>query len=179
MLAGYNKFKVLKVFLDSPLEEFGLRETSRKAGISPASVLNYLKGLEKESFIKKIKKKRNPVYIAQRDNENFKFYKKIAVLEELHSSGIVDELWQKTAPEAIILYGSYAKGEAVDNSDIDLFIISKNAKKTISDYKIDEKYAKIIGKEIHIIIDNIKNISDKLINNLINGIILKGYLKVL
>ena len=179
MLSNYNKFRVLKVFLDNPLEEFGLRETSRKAGISPASVLNYLRALEKEEFIKKIKKKINPAYIAQRDNENFKFYKKLSILEELHSSGIIDELWQKIAPEAIILYGSYAKGEAVDNSDIDLFAISKNAKKTILDYKLDKKYARIIGKEIHIIIDNVKNIPDKLMNNLINGIILKGYLKVL
>jgi len=165
--------------MENPLEEFGLREISRKVDISPASVLNYLKKLEAEGFIKKIKKKINPAYVSQRDNENFKFYKKIAILEELHSSGIIDELWQKTAPEAIILYGSCSKGESIDTSDIDLFVISKNVKKTILNYKIDKKYSKMISKEVHIIVDNRKNIPDKLMNSLINGIVLKGYLKVL
>ena len=124
---------------------------------------------------KKIKKKINPAYIAQRDNEDFKFYKKIAILEEIHLSGIIDELWEKIAPEAIILYGSYSKGEATENSDIDLFVVSKT-KKAIFDYKIEKR---IDNREIHIIIDNVKNIPDKLMNSLINGIILKGYLKVL
>lgn len=173
MFGKYNRYRVLKVFLDSPIQEFGLREIGRLAKLAPVSVLNYLKEFEKEELIMKLKSKGNPVYKAGRENENFVFYKKLSTLYELHNSRLIEYLWQKLAPEALILYGSYAKGEATENSDIDVFVIGK--KKEI---ELD-KFENILGREIHLMFDNdIKNIPKELKNNLINGLILKGYFKV-
>ena len=75
MLQNYNKYKVLKVFLDSPTEFFGLREICRLVGISPKSVLNYLDEFQKEELIERIEKKGKPFYQARRENENFILYK--------------------------------------------------------------------------------------------------------
>ncbi len=99
--------------------------------------------------------------------------KKISILFELNQSGLIDFLWDKISPEAIILYGSWSKGESTENSDIDLFIIGREK-------NIDlEKYEKIIGAKVHIIFEqDIKKISNELKNNLINDIVLKGYLKL-
>lgn len=173
MLEKNNKYKVLKVFLFNPTESFRLRELSRITNISPPSVINYLKELEKEELIRSYVKREIPFYKAERDNEDFKQYKKIAVQYELHKSGLIEHLWQKLSPDAIILYGSYAKGESIEKSDIDIFIIGEEKKLNL------EEYEKKLGAEIHLMFDkNPKKIPNELKNNLINGIVLKGYFKV-
>lgn len=173
MLERYNKYTVLKLFLDSPLEEFRLREIARLTKISPPSVMNYLKEFEKEGLIKRIKKREVPFYQALRDDQNFKIYKKISIIYELHKSGLIAFLWEKISPEAIVLYGSFARGESIENSDIDLFILGKEKPLDIHDFE------KKLNKEIHLFFKGtLKEMSRELKNNVLNGIILKGYLKV-
>lgn len=165
-----NRYKLLKIFLDSPLDSFRLRELSRISEISPASVINYLKEFGDEGLIKKYEKRGIPFYQAERDNEKFILYKKISILYELNESGLVDFLWDSLHPQAIILYGSYAKGESIENSDIDLFIVGKEKKILL------EKFEKIFNKEIHLMFEeNPKKIPKRLKSNLINGVVLKGY----
>ncbi|UZE93864.1 MAG: nucleotidyltransferase domain-containing protein [Candidatus Pacearchaeota archaeon] len=173
MLEKYNKYKLLKIFLFSPSDSFRLRELSRLSKISPPSVMNYLREFEKKELIRRFKKRNIPYYQAIMDNENFVFYRKLAVLYELHSSGLIDYLWEELAPEAIILYGSYAKGEFIEYSDIDLFIIGKE--KEINCNKFEEK----LNARIHLMFEKeVKKIPKNLKNNLCNGIVLKGYFKV-
>lgn len=173
MLEKYNRYRVLKVFLDSPTMEFGLRELSRIVRLAPVSVLNYLKEFEETGIIKKFDKKNKPVYKADRENESFILYKKLSIWYELHNSGLIEYLWQNLAPKAIILYGSYAKGEATENSDIDIFIIGKKKEIDIS------RFENIFNREIHLLFDSeFKSIPNELKNNLSNGIVLKGYLRM-
>lgn len=171
MLEKYNRYGVLKVFFNNPTEKFGLREISRLAKISPPSVMAYLKEFEKETLIDRIEKK-VPLYKAMRENENFIFYKKISILYELHSCGLIEELWNKLAPQAIILYGSSAKGEAIENSDIDIFVIGKEKKVDI------ERFEDKLGKKVHLMFETeLGKVPKELRNNLINGVVLKGYLR--
>jgi len=165
---------ILKIFLDSPTESFRLRELSRLSKLAPLSVSNYLKEFEKEGLIRRYEKRGIPFYKAERDNPDFIFYKKLSILYELHDSGVIDYIWEKLSPEAIILYGSYAKGESIENSDIDIFIIGKEK-------KIDlEKYEKKLNKKIHLMFESIpEKIPNELKNNLVNGIVLKGYFKAI
>ena len=173
MLQNNNAYKVLKVFFDSPTCKFGLREISRKVNISLPSIKRYLLDLEKDKLIRIINEKGNPVYNAEIDSEKFKFYKVLSIQYELFESGIINYIWNKVCPETIIFYGSYRKGESIDGSDIDLFAIGKKT-------KIDlDNYEKILGKKVHLIIENKDRIPKELKNNLINGIVLKGYFKVL
>jgi len=173
MLQKNNKYKLLKIFLFNPTEEFRLRELSRLSKISPPSVMAYLKEFEKEGLIKSFKKRGVPFYKSEIDGEKFREYKKIGILFELNDSGLTDFLWDELSPKAIILYGSFAKGESLEESDIDLFIIGKEKKIRL------EEFEKKLERKIHLMFDdNPKNIPNELKNNLINGIVLKGYLKM-
>jgi len=173
MLEKNNRYKLLKIFLEFPLETFRLRELARMSKISPPSVMNYLKEFEKEGLIKKYTKRGIPFYKAERDNEKFVEYKKISIIFELNNSGLINFLWRSLSPETIILYGSYARGESTDESDVDIFIIGKEKNINLTIFE------KKLNKRIHIIFENnIKKISNELKNNLINGIVLKGYLKL-
>ena len=173
MLGNYNKYKVLKVFLDSSTESFRLRELSRLSKLAPVSVISYLKEFQSQNLIKKYEKRKIPFYQANRDSEDFKLYQKISIQYELHKSGIIDFLWENLSPEVIILFGSHARGEAVEESDVDLFIIGKEKNINI------ENFEKKLNKKIHLLFNSEqKTIPNELKNNLINGIILKGYFKV-
>lgn len=173
MLDKYNRYKLLKIFLDSPLDSFRLRELARLSEISPPSVVNYLKEFEKSELIKKQIKRGIPFYESLRDNSQFTLYKKISIIFELNRIGLIDYLWDKLSPEAMVLYGSFAKGESTEDSDIDLFILGKEKNILL------EQFEKKLNKKIHLMFKgSLKEVPRELKNNILNGIILKGYLEV-
>lgn len=171
MLKNYNKYNVLKVFLYNPTESFRLRELSRLVGIAPMSVGNYLAELFEEGLIKTYEKGEIRFYTSQRDSKKFSRYQKLSIQYELYESGIIDEIWDKLNPQTIILYGSYVKGEAIENSDIDLFIMCKEKQIDI------EKYEKRLGKKIHLLFKISDKLPSELKNNLVNGIVMAGYFR--
>ena len=82
-------------------------------------------------------------------------------------------------PEAIVLFGSYAKGENKKGSDIDLFILSESKNKLdLNDFE------KKLDTEIQVFLHNRKDFEQmkvdnkELLNNIINGIKLSGFLEV-
>ena len=173
MLEKYNRYKLLKLFLDSPTDNFRLREIARLTKISPPSVMSYLKEFEKEGLIKKHIKRNIPFYTAVRDSPHFILYKKISIFYELNNVGLVDYLWEKLSPEAIVLYGSYSKGESIENSDVDLFILGNHKELNITYFE------KKLNKKFHLLFkESLKETPNELKNNILNGIILKGYVKV-
>ncbi|MBI2668575.1 nucleotidyltransferase domain-containing protein [Candidatus Woesearchaeota archaeon] len=176
MLQNYNKWQVLRVFFDRPFAEggFQLREMSRLVKLAPTSVKNYLQELKEEGLIAERKNRVGyPTYCAQRDNPHFKFYKKIDLLARLQSSGLLSYLQEKALPQVIILFGSAARGEDTEHSDIDLFVQAKPEKVDV------EKYEKKLSRRIQVFFEpDLKTLSKELKNNIINGIILSGYVKV-
>ena len=77
--------------------------------------------------------------------------------------------------ECVILFGSASKGEDIERSDVDLCIIGKE--KHFSVRELEEK----TNRKVNILfIDNALKLrkNKELLNNLINGIIVKGYFKV-
>ena len=177
MLKKDNIYKILEVFFDNPLPEgngFQLRELSRTVSLAPKSVKIYLETLEKENLIIKREHRihKYPVYYANRDNEYFKFLKKLNTLRRIKESGFLDYLSDSCMPEVIVLFGSASKGEDINESDIDIFLQSKEKKLDLT------KYEKILKRKINLFFEeNFNKLSKELQLNMINGIILKGYLK--
>ena len=164
---------VLEVFTLEPMRIHYIKEISKKIDLAPTSVklhINYL--LQNHAIIKK----RGDIfegYLSNRDNENFVFYKKIINLIRLKESGLIDFIKESLHPEAIVLYGSYAKGEDIESSDADLLIITK-AKKPLQ----LGKFEAILKRRIHILSEErLKELSHELKQEVVNGIVLYGYLK--
>lgn len=178
MLQKDNRYKILRIFFDDPSPKgigFQLREISRKVAVAPPSVKKYLNELEKERLVIKIKHRIHgyPVYYANRDDEEFKFLKRIDIVMKIKESGLIDHLSENCMPDVIILFGSASKGENLKESDIDLFVLSDKEKIDLSQFE------KKLNRKINIFFSNSFNkLSKELRNNIINGAILKGYLKV-
>jgi len=173
MIQKYSRYKILQQFFDSPRKNFQMREISRATDIAQPSVINHLKALQSEKLILKEKKGIYPAFVANRENELFKIYKKNDMFIKIKQSGLLDYLYDSCLPNSITLFGSASKGEDIEESDIDIFIQSKTKK------LLTEKYEKILKRKISLFFEeNFSRLNNELKNNILNGIVLKGYLKV-
>lgn len=172
MLGKYNKLKVARVFFEMPLKQWRLRELCRTVQISPASVSRYLKELQKEGLAEQ---RKDPFlsWRAKREREVFKSWKRWTLALDLTSKGLVDQIVKTCLPDAVILFGSAARGEDVEASDIDIAVISEEK-------PIDlKKFEMVIHRKITVLFcPKFNELSPELKNNILNGIILYGYLKV-
>ena len=114
-------------------------------------------------------------YVRASRNREFIIAKKYYNLKTICETGLVRFLRDKyEEPEAIILFGSYSKGEDISKSDIDIAIITKKS------LDLDlSKYEKKLKRKISIHEIQIKKAEKEFLNELANGIVLYGYLKVL
>ncbi|VVB83743.1 Bacterial regulatory protein, arsR family [uncultured archaeon] len=150
-----------------------MREISRNTKISQPSVINHLKALLKEGLIIKEDKGIYPSYKANRENKFFRLYKKSDLIMKLNKIGLIDYISDSCSPNSIILFDSASKGEDIEESDIDLFIQSPEKKINLSNYE------KLLKRKISLFFgENFSKLPTEFKNNIINGIILKGYLKV-
>jgi len=172
MLQKYNRYRILQEFFDFPRKNFHIRELSRRTKIAQPSVMNHLKELIKEKLIIKEKKGIYPTFNSNRENEMFKLYKKSDIIFKINKTGMLDYIYDKSLPDVIILFGSASKGEDIESSDIDLFIQAPEKKINL------EKYEKIIKRKINLFFkEDFSKLNKEIRNNILNGIILKGYLK--
>ena len=172
MLTQSNRTKILILFLNSPLEKFQLREISRLTKISTPSVNNYLKQLKQENIIiKSVPKSNYPQYEANRDSNYFKQLKithTLTLLQDLATH--IDDFSQ---PDCIILFGSASRGEDIKSSDLDIYIKSSEKPEDL------RKFETKLNKKINILLEeDFNKLSSELKNNLVNGILLKGYLDI-
>jgi predicted nucleotidyltransferase len=168
MLQKCSYSRILEVFFKEPTKIHFIKEIGRKISLAHTSVRNHIRELEKDELI--IKKESKPFdgFIANKKNDKFLFYKQIYNLYSLFS--LKTEVIQRIAPKALVLFGSYQKGEDLEESDIDLLIISK-IKKDIN----LEKYEKSLMRKIHItFVENINRLEENMKNNVKNGWILYG-----
>jgi|SRR3989344_973416 len=173
MIQNYSRYKLLQEFFDFPKKDFQIRELSRRIKLAQISVTNHLKSLLRENLITKEKKYIYPSFRANINNEIFKLLKKQNLLFRIKTLGLTDFLEEKFKPNCIILFGSASRGEDTENSDVDLFIQSKELDLNLI------KYEKLLNRKINLLFEpNIKNLNKELLNNLINGEKLYGYFMV-
>ena len=168
-----NQEKILEQFFLYPTRKFHIRELAKLVKLNPNTIINISNKLIKKKLI--IRKKPKPlVYLyANSEHKNFIINKKLYNIKKLYSTEIVDYLIEfYNAPEAIVVIGSYARGEDHEKSDVDIIIITNSNKipKTL-------EYSRKIARKIHILALNYKDMSKEFYINLINGIKLNGYIR--
>ncbi len=175
-----NEQKVLTIFFNSPLHSFSAREIARLTKVSHPTILTALQKLKKINIVKKeIIKNKSKVgqshgWKANQENSTFKEYKKIHNLKSIYLSNIIKKIAEETSPNVIVLFGSFSRGEDIEESDIDLFVQSKEKDINLKAYEHK------LGRKINITFaSDPKDINKELLQNIINGIVLYGYLEVI
>jgi predicted nucleotidyltransferase len=170
-----NKLKIINYLGKAFDQEFTMHELSKILKIPYASFYRTIEEIGELLIIRRIGKSKtlrlnlkNPViksYLSiasQEEKRNYLTFKPIIKL-------IHNDLNTK---ETVILFGSYAKNKERENSDIDLIIINKSGKKTISFSRYETLYKKEINpmffknQEIkYLLKDNEENVFKQALRN--------------
>ena len=171
MLQNYSTWRLFGVFADRPTRNFHLRELSRQAGLAPPSVRQHVKELLKEGIIQKDDSTLYPTYKAALAQEPYRFHKRLYLLERLRASKIIPILQDTYQPDVIILFGSAARGEDVESSDIDLFLQAKESRK-LSAKEVESVLKRTVQLHFE---EDLAALPEELANNILNGITLDGF----
>lgn len=124
MLFGRARRLLLGWLLGRPDEEFFLRQLVRQTGLSPGSVQRELNDLVGAGLVSRREDGRQVYFRADRSSPVFPELQSLFV----KTAGLGDVLRQALAPLAdriavAFVYGSAARGELRNDSDIDLFVV--------------------------------------------------------
>ncbi|PIO00411.1 hypothetical protein COT72_01755 [archaeon CG10_big_fil_rev_8_21_14_0_10_43_11] len=129
----------------------------------------------KEGGILAIQKTGNVSFYTASRSEKYLLEKKLYNIRQLHESGLIEYIRIELSNPAIVLFGSYARGEDTEESDIDIYIETPSKNKAVL-----AKYEKQLKRKIQVFQHkNIKEITNlHLANNIINGLTLNNYIEV-
>lgn len=176
----FENMNILVPFFKEPGRRFHLRELAKILKLSPATVKKKTAELGRRNLIVKNKERNLVLFSANIDNPNFREFKKTYSVHMLINSGLVEFLEKVFNYPVIILFGSTAKAEDTLSSDIDIFILSET-KKQIDLVEFEKK----LGKKIQFLVmnldefENAKKSNPNLVNNVLNGVKLSGFLRVI
>ncbi len=161
-------YRILELFFDKPRKRFSAREIARTLKISHATVLKHLDLLK--PYLKKESSTLYPTFHADTESRDYVYHKKEHILWRIRESGLVEHLSETYFPGVIILFGSCARGEHDERSDIDIYV-------EMYEKNIDlRKFEKILKHPINLLfLHRYHKISDELWENIINGTLLYGF----
>ncbi len=178
---------VLNVFLWFPELEFTLTEVAKYAQVSKSTAHRITYDLSKRGLVTIEDKKIILRIKANRTDFRFINEKILHNLKDIYESRLVDFLIEKFKnPKAIILFGSFRKGEDISTSDIDI-AIETSEDIDIETFDITDQFTEWAHKDwklffklrkIQILKFNRGRIDINLFNNVANGFVLYGFLEV-
>jgi predicted nucleotidyltransferase len=164
---------IKEIFYIYPEKWFHIRKLAKILDISPNTVIKKVNILLKSNFVEKRNYNNMIEYRANLDNNMFILHKRSYNILQIYESGLVDYLKNDYSSCPKILFGSYARGEDLSTSDIDIAIIStKKSRPNL------QKYEKSLHREINLSIFSKEDVSKEFMNNIINGIVIDGVLEL-
>ena len=174
------KNKIIGVLFRYPEKEFSLSDLAREAGVAKANIGRILEEFQEAGLIQI--EKLSKIWRIKANQTNWRYIRSKIVynLNSVYKIGLVEFLVEYfNNPKAIVLFGSFRKGEDLSDSDIDIAIESDEYKEyRIIGLRELTEFEKIIGKKIQLHLFNRKEMDIGVFNNIANGILLWGFLEV-
>jgi predicted nucleotidyltransferase len=153
-ISKIKEYQVLIPYLGDYGARFHIREIARKMKMNHRTAAMALERLEAQEIVKHTISGRNKLYFLNLDNPYTRGFIRdvesymhgrllsVPIIKELYHS-----IMQPPFPfTPIIIFGSYAKGENTEDSDIDLLLLEKNEKILKAVKKFELRY----DKKVHV-----------------------------
>ena len=181
-------FKVAEQLFNYPNTTFHIRLLEEETGFSTTAVTAAVQELKSYKIARVEETPIKTDVCANLEGREYRFYKLVFNLYRLQRWGFVDllvDVFQN--PEAIVVYGSFARGEDIEKSDVDILIVTSLSSSAINDIEQESSFLlrkKAFEKEFNRRLDfKVFNSLDKSApefkNSIANGIVLSGYVRVI
>ena len=171
MIKKNIKKQIKEYFNINSTTKLRVRQIERELKLPLPSVIRYLKELCEENILTTYEISNIKLFLADRTSGEFLLEKRLYNIKSLKK--LVRYIKKELDNPTIILFGSYSKGEDIESSDIDLYLECKK-----EDLKL-EKFKKQLHRNIQLHFkESFNNYPPELKNNIINGLVLEGYLEV-
>ncbi len=172
-------FKVAGLIFNYPNKDFHIRGIAKETKLSTTAVESAIEKLRDFGIVKIIPGNVVTSVRADLDSPPYSFYKKIFNLYRLERYNFIENLKNAMQAETIVLFGSFAKGEDIEQSDVDIMVITRSKPDThitelirIWEHELNRKV------NLHVL-PSLDGAKSEFKNSLANGIVLYGYLKVI
>lgn len=155
---------------------FNARDLAIALKVSQPAISKALPLLEKQQFIVMSKDRKSKRLSIELNRENLLVIgmKRADNIRQLYESGLARFLRESFPGCTVIVFGSFAKGEDMQKSDIDVAVVG--AKDKVIDLTMFEKK---LMKEIRInFYRSFKEINNELKGNIFGGILLSGWIEL-
>ncbi|MFT4326662.1 MAG: nucleotidyltransferase domain-containing protein [Candidatus Woesearchaeota archaeon] len=152
-----------------------IRELAKHTQLHPNTVLSVVDSLQQKSLV--ALQKEDKTFVRFTTTPFTKQYKAFLLIQELYTSGFMEYVEQHYEYPTVILFGSAARGELSAHSDIDMCIIS--SKQEDMDCSV---FNACLPRDLHLFIvtkQEFKAYPKELLQNMLNGVVLMGYMEVL
>ncbi|MEA2003696.1 MAG: nucleotidyltransferase domain-containing protein [archaeon] len=123
LFTSRTRVKLLTLFLMNPDREIYVREIARDIGENINSVRRELTNLEEIGLLTSKRKGNLRYYVTDRNMPIYEELTSIILKTEGIAKILKDNLYEMGDIKIAFIYGSFARGEAMTESDIDVFII--------------------------------------------------------
>lgn len=163
LFSSNTRVKLLTLFFTSPQKEFYLREIEKLIKENITSIRRELNSLKKIGLFKEHLRGNNKYYQL---NQKFCFYPELKsiIFKTTGIKGMLEQVLKKIKKiKVAFIYGSYAKEDEEEKSDIDLIIVGQaDYNQLLKSLKqVEEK----INREIDFILYNEKEFLEKLMDS--------------
>lgn len=170
-----KEYAIIELFFEQPTKEWHFEEILQVTKISRSKATQWLKKLQKEAIIKRIKEKgKMPYHISDYNSPEYKNKKRLFAFQTLYTSGLLNHLSSLPKAETVILFGSFMRSDWYQDSDIDLFIYGSPEGLSIASYEL------FLQKNIQVFVsktpEDLCNLGNDFIKNIIKGHLVKGTL---
>jgi len=123
----YPGFRILALFFNEPYRDFHLRQIAKLTDVSSSTAKRFLDFYSENIFLIKSRKANLVLFKANLENLTFRYMKLSHFMMKMKP---LTDLLKNTYPNSsIILYGSCARGEDEQQSDIDLLIVGRKTER--------------------------------------------------
>ncbi|MEK6967703.1 MAG: nucleotidyltransferase domain-containing protein [Nanoarchaeota archaeon] len=172
--------KTLEWFFNYPTREISLTDLASNIRISKSSAKSVIELLVQEGFIKKeVLGRVWRLYCNQEHPYNVS--RKIGFnLIRIYESGILEEIHNRIKGiKAVVLFGSYRKGDDTEKSDIDIAIeVLGDIETKIEPIGMVKQMSYRTDVTVNLCIFSRSKVDLNLFSNIANGIVLQGFLEV-
>lgn len=144
------RVKILETLLLNKDEKFHTRDLARRTGVSAPYVMKELHNLKSLGILVEKKEGNMIFYGINRSSSIVEDLKRLFLKTESVGAALLEALKNTEKTRYALIYGSFAKGNEVTSSDIDLLIIGDINEKKVLDSVM--KAQSRIGREINYIL---------------------------